>query len=297
MTLLMGDMGGVVMIPCYNMATTLKSSPLERDIVLAAEAGFRHIELRKEKLLDYLRRGNSLTELRQLLDDNGLTPICINALADITFHTGQARVTVEELCHFLCYAGRFVGCRDLEVIAAFGAPTDDREEVTAETAGVLTDLSKIAADYDMRLALEYMGISKNSVRTFDHALEIVERVGRENVGLLPDTWHHFAGGSKPEDFLKASANQIFTVHVSDAPDKTPFTLRRPECIWPGDGAVPIGAMLQNLQKIGYDDIVSVEVFDPDIQRTPPESCIPAAYKRTVEALRDAGVYTGQVEMA
>ena len=174
------------------------------------------------------------------------------------------------------------------MIAAFGAPTDDREEVTAETAGVLTDLSRIAADYNMRLALEYMGISKNSVRTFDHALEIVNRTGRDNVGLLPDTWHHYAGGSSPEDILKAGADQIFTVHVSDAPAKAPYTLRRAECIWPGDGAVPIGAMLCNLQKIGYDDVVSVEVFDPDIQRMPPETCIPLAFERTVEAIRLAG---------
>lgn len=277
------------MFPCYNMATTLRSSPLEKDIVLAAAAGFRHIELRKEKLLDYLRRGHRLQDLKHLLEENKLKPICINALADITFHTGQARVTVEELCHFLCYVGQFVGCRDLEVIAAFNAPTDDREAVTAETAGVLADLSRIAADYHMRLALEYMGVPKNSVRTFDHALEIVNRVGRENVGLLPDTWHHFAGGSQPEDLLKARADQIFTVHISDAPDKAPLTLRRAECIWPGDGVVPIGTMLRCLRKIGYDDIASIEVFDPDIQAMDPEKCIPLAYKRATEAIRSADV--------
>ena len=122
------------MYPCYNMATTMKSSSFENDIVLAAKAGFRHIELRKEKMLDYLRRGHTLPELKQLLEDNQIKPICINALADISFHKGQARETVKEFCHMLCYAGQLVGCRDLEVIAAFGAPTDDREAVTAETA-------------------------------------------------------------------------------------------------------------------------------------------------------------------
>ena len=211
------------MFPCYNMATTLRSSPLEKDIVLAAAAGFRHIELRKEKLLDYLRRGNSLRLLRQLLEENGLKPICINALPDISFHTGQARVAVAELCHFLCYAGQYVGCRDLEVIAAFDAPTDDREAVTAETAGVLTDLARIAADYHMRLALEYMGLPKNSVRTFDHALEIVNRVGLKNVGLLPDTWHHFAGGSRPEDLLKAGPKKT-AVRRTEPPQQEGLTL-------------------------------------------------------------------------
>ena len=278
------------MFPSYNMATTMKSSTMENDILLAAKAGFRHIELRKEKLLNFLQRGGTLTGLKTLLEDNDIKPMCINALADISFHKGQARITVQELCHFLCYAGQFVGCPDLEVIAAFGAPTDDREEVTAETAGVLTELSKIAADYHMRLALEYMGVPKNSVRTYAHAMEIVERTGADNVGLLVDTWHHFAGGSKPEELLGPGSNKIFTVHIGDAPDKAPLTLRRNECIWPGDGAAPIPEMLRNLQKVGYEGIVSVEIFDPGVQAMDPGFCIPLAYERTARAMKEAGVF-------
>ena len=277
------------MFPSYNMATTMKSSTMENDILLAAKAGFRHIELRKEKLLNYLQRGGTLTALKTLLEDNDIKPMCINALADISFHKGQARITVQELCHFLCYAGQFVGCPDLEVIAAFGAPTDDREEVTAETAGVLTELAKIAADYHMRLALEYMGVPKNSVRTYAHAMEIVERTGADNVGLLVDTWHHFAGGSKPEELLGPGSDKIFTVHIGDAPDKAPLTLRRNECIWPGDGAAPIPEMLRNLKKVGYEGIVSVEIFDPGVQAMDPGLCIPLAYERTAQAMKEAGV--------
>ena len=277
------------MFPSYNMATTMKSSTMENDILLAAKAGFRHIELRKEKLLNYLQRGGTLTALKTLLEDNDIKPMCINALADISFHKGQARITVQELCHFLCYAGQFVSCPDLEVIAAFGAPTDDREEVTAETAGVLAELSKIAADYHMRLALEYMGVPKNSVRTYAHAMEIVQRSGADNVGLLVDTWHHFAGGSTPEELLGPGSDKIFTVHIGDAPDKAPLTLRRNECIWPGDGAAPIPEMLRNLKKVGYEGIVSVEIFDPGVQAMDPGLCIPLAYERTAQAMKEAGV--------
>ena len=277
------------MFPCYNMATTMNSSLFENDILLAAKAGFQHIELRKEKLLDYLRRGHSLSELKELLEENQIRPVCINALADISFHKGQARETVEELCHFLCYAGQFVGCRDLEVIAAFGAPTDEREAVTAETAGILSRLGPIAADYGMRLALEYMGVPKNSVRTYAHAMEIVERTGADNVGLLVDTWHHFAGGSKPEELLGPGSDKIFTVHIGDAPDKAPLTLRRNECIWPGDGAAPIPEMLRNLKKVGYEGIVSVEIFDPGVQAMDPGFCIPLAYERTAQVMKAAGV--------
>ena len=277
------------MFPCYNMATTMSGATLEEDIILAAGAGFRHIELRKEKLLNYLQRGHSTEELKHLLEEKNIKPVCINALSDVGFNKGQARLTVQELCHMLCYVGRSVGCPDLEVIASFRAPTDDYETVAAETADALTALGKIAAEYHMRLALEYMGVPKCSVRTFAHALDIVNRVGRDNVGLLSDTWHHFAGGSKPEDILNARGDQIFVVHVGDAPDKAPLTLRRSECVFPGDGAAPIAEMLRALRQIGYDGAVSVEVFDEAVQAMRPEECIPLAYQKTAAALKAAGV--------
>ena len=125
------------------------------------------------------------------------------------------------------------------------------------------------------------------MRTFDHALEIIRRVNLPNVGLLVDTWHHFAGGSAPEELLSAR-DKIFTVHIGDAPDKAPLTLRRNECIWPGDGAAPIAQMLQNLQKAGYDDIVSVEIFDPQVQAMEAEDCIATAFRSTSQALACAG---------
>ena len=68
-----------------------------------------------------------MTDLRQLLADQQLKPICINALAEITFHKGQARVTVEELCHFLCYAGQILGCRDLEVTRRTRQDPDEQD--------------------------------------------------------------------------------------------------------------------------------------------------------------------------
>jgi hypothetical protein len=117
-------------------------------------------------------------------------------------------------------------------------------------------------------------------------MEIVERAGADNVGLLVDTWHHFAGGSKPEELLGPGSDKIFTVHIGDAPDKAPLTLRRNECIWPGDGAVPIPEMLRNLKKVGYDGIVSVEIFDPGVQAMDPGLCIPLAYRRTAQAMKE-----------
>lgn len=277
------------MFPCFNEATVMVNGTLETDIVNAAKYGFRFMELRKEKLMRFLNEGHRLPELKMLLDDNGIRPVCINALAGISFRRGQSRADLRDLCSFLCYVGQYTGCRDLEVIASFDVPTDDAGEIAKETAEELSVLAGIARGYDMRLALEYMGVPRNSVKTFRQALDIVNMVGLDNVGLLPDTWHHYAGGSKPEDILLARGDQIFTVHVSDCPACEPFTVKRAECWWPGDGAAPITEILRNLKAVGYDDIVSVEVFDPGIQGMDVHENIPLAYEKTKAALLKAGV--------
>ena len=161
------------MFPCYNMATTMKSSTLENDIVLAAKAGFRHIELRKEKLLNYLQRGGTLSALKTLLEDNEIKPVCINALADITFHKGQARRSVTELCHFLCYAGQLVGCRDLEAIAAeLHVSREHLSRVFRAQTG--NTLGAFAAEERMRFAARLLRDRTISCK------EIAERIGFES---------------------------------------------------------------------------------------------------------------------
>ena len=167
--------------------------------------------------------------------------------------------------------------------------TDPKGELYKNTAASLKSLSKIARNYGVRLALEYMGVPRNSVKTFRQGLDIVRMVKEDNVGLLPDTWHHYAGGSKPEDFLLAKPDEIFVVHIADCPEHAPFTALRSECLYPGDGAAPITEDLRKLKEIGYDGVVSIEIFDPSIQGMDPEEGIPAAYRKAKEAMEKAGL--------
>ena len=274
---------------CFNEATVMGLGTLRTDLVNCAKAGFTHMEVRKEKLLSFLREGYTVEDLRELLLEHQIRPVCINALSGISFTQKQDRQNMKEVCEFLCYCGSRIGCRDLEVIASFDVPTEDVEEINQNTAASLKSLSKIARNYGIRLALEYMGVPRNSVKTFRQGLDIVRMVNEDNVGLLPDTWHHYAGGSKPEDILLAKPEEVFVVHISDCPEHAPFTAARSECLYPGDGAAPVTEVLRNLKKIGYDGAASIEVFGPEIQAMDPEEGIPAAYRKAKEAMEKAGV--------
>ena len=52
------------MFPCFNEATAMVRGTLETDIMNAAKAGFRYMEIRKEKLMRFLNEGHKLPELK-----------------------------------------------------------------------------------------------------------------------------------------------------------------------------------------------------------------------------------------
>ena len=276
---------------CMNELTIMQNGDLFSHIASCAEHGYSHMEIRKASLIRTLRAGHSLEEIDRALKDHGVTPACVNAIESISFNNRRGMRMLKELSDYLFYCCRSIGCSCVEVIASFRAPTDDPEEIKQETVQSLLQLSDVADHYGVNLALEYMGLPDSSVKTFRQSLEIVDAVGRHNVGILLDTWHHYAFGSQPEDILLARDGQVFMVHVSDCPAREPGQAIRSESYLPGDGVVPIADMLRNLKQIGYDSAVSVEIFDPAIQAIPTDACLTAAREKTLAVMKAAGVLT------
>ena len=96
---------------CFNEATVMGLGTLRTDIVSCAKAGFTHMEVRKEKLLSFLREGYTVEDLKELLLEHQIQPVCINALSGISFTQKQDRQNMKEVCEFLCYCGSRIGCR------------------------------------------------------------------------------------------------------------------------------------------------------------------------------------------
>jgi 2-keto-myo-inositol isomerase len=265
---------------CMNEITIAKQGTLIDHIEACAANGITEMEIRKPFLLEHLRRGGSLEEVKAALDRCGVRPVCLNSIESISFNNKRGMRVLTEMSEYLFYCCRAIGCDCVEVIASFKVPTEDEQEIHTETVQALQQLSDAAKPYGVKLALEYMGVPASSVKTFNQALAIVNEVDRENVGILLDTWHHYAGGSGTDDILKADRGQIFIVHTSDCPRREPLEALRPESFMPGDGVVEIGAMLENLKKVGYDGPVSVEVMAPEIQAMPTQQLFKLAVQTT-----------------
>ncbi len=138
-----------------------------------------------------------------------------------------------------------VGAVSMTALGPF-QPGISREEV-ARDFGLLCDR---AADFGGRVHLEFMP----GTATVDvgGALEVIDGAGRDNGGVLVDTFHFFRGNPDMAALARLPGDRVFAVQVSDAPadfdgDYGTSTFNR---LLPGDGAIDLEGVLGALDRAG-----------------------------------------------
>ena len=245
-----------------NGATTMRAD-LETDIRAAAAAGFELVELRSNKLYDYLAT-NSVEDLRELLRETGVGVLSINTLEHITWRSDEDHAAILDECEKLCEISAVIGCPYvLSVPGALrqGPKTDD--ETIDESVRVLNELADIAEPHGIKIGFEFLGEAGNSVQTLDLGSRIVDLVDRQSVGNVIDTYHFYAGDSSWEALENLDPAKLFIFHINDAEDLPKDQLDDSKRLYPGLGILPIERMKETLDKIGYDGPASVEIFRPE----------------------------------
>lgn len=268
----------------FNEATTLANSNLQRDLELCEKYGYDHIEIRLDKLKEYLRT-RTVKDLSNFFSSSRLKPYAFNALEYINFRDEAGYQQIKEDLIFLCETGRQIGCSTIIVVPSFDIGDYTREQIKMETVRVLHELSDLAQSYGMKLALEFVGYPNCSVNTFGQAYEIVLAANRPNVGIVLDCFHFHAMNSRLEDLKEADPGKIFVFHIDDCEDLPAGALRDHHRLWPGDGAVDLDAILRTLQEIGYGEMVSVELFRPEYWTDDAARTIQTAKAKTEQVVR------------
>jgi len=100
----------------------------------------------------------------------------------------------------------------------------------------------------VRFALEPMNrYETDLIHTAAEGLELIERVGADNFGLLLDTFHMNIEESDIGASIRACGDRIFHFHVADSNR------------WhPGAGHLDFGTILEELENTGYQGFVSGE---------------------------------------
>lgn len=252
----------------FNGATTMKAD-LPADIRAASAAGFDYLEIWAAKLRRFLK-DNTAANLKLLFDEAGIKPLSINSIEHITFRTPEAYARIQSECAELSSISAEIDCPSVVVVPGKLPPNGATvDEVIEESVAVLSDLAKIAAQNDVSLAFEFLGQTDCSVQTLDLANEIVRRVDRENLGLVIDSFHFYAGGSTVEMIEQIRPESLLIFHINDAEDLPRDQLTDAHRLLPGLGILPLPEIIAAFRRIGYDRVASVEIFRPEYWERDP----------------------------
>lgn len=266
-----------------NGATTMKNADLRADIEISAELGYDFIEIWKAKLYDYLKLKN-IDELINSLVKNNMKAYAINSIENITFRNKEDLNYIKEELIRLCEIANKIKCDYIVVVPSPKPSGVSREEIKQESISRLEELSKITQGYDTGLAFEFIGTGNCSVKTLDDAWQIVKGAELENVGLVVDAFHFYTGGSSIQSIKKIPPDKIIIFHINDCEDLPIEKLQDKHRLLPGEGVIPLREIAGALKSIGYNRVVSVELFRPDYWKWDAKKLAYQSKKRTEDIL-------------
>ena len=256
---------------------------------LAATTGFRGVDVN----LDAAMR-DGLEKTRSLLGSLHLHPAFVSLPVefrkdDATFRAGLPKL--EDAAPFAAA----IGCPRMMTYIMPSSPIP-KDELRRTYKQRFTTCADILARSHCRLGLEFLGpvqfrkqFPNEFIWRMNEMLEFAKECG-PNVGLTLDAWHwHHAGGTT-DDIIAAGKERIVVVHFDDAPKLPPEQIRDNERLLPGEGVIDLTAFLHALDKIGYQDGLSVEVFGRGLKQMPPEQSAKLCLEYGRRALEKAGIH-------
>ena len=261
------------MIACFNGATS-RPYPLEADLRAAAAAGFPMVELWAEKFEKYFA-DHSVDDLKRELADRGLRAAAIDLVA-LDYSSPEGVDTAVDRARYLGGIAQSVGC-DLLLLCSWGdLHGRSKEEGIALVAEYVQPVCQAAAEFGCRLAIEPLG-QHALIPGCQEALAIIEQAGQPNLGLMWDFFHYHKSQVPLDVIRQIPPDKLWLVHVDDAPDLPPATLKDPDRVYPGQGAMPLSSYFAILDDLGYTGPVSIELFNQAYYQQPIEEIASAAY--------------------
>lgn len=252
------------MIPVVSQVCSLHSSFAD-DVEHYAAGQCRTIEIWLTKLEEYLK-SHPIAEVGQLIQEHGVELAVASFQGGLfTLDTAASEATWE---HF---GRRLEICQQLGVgtlvVAAdvVGKPTPAHLE---SMRAALRCAGELAAEYGVRVALEFQA-SSTLVNNLETAVALVAECRHTNIGVCLDTYHLWTGPSRLNDLAYLTPENLFHVQVSDLAGVPRELAADADRILPGEGDLPLDAIVEHLKSIHYTGCVSIELMNPQIWQVPP----------------------------
>jgi sugar phosphate isomerase/epimerase len=161
----------------------------------------------------------------------------------------------------------------------------------------LEQVAAVLGDHGIRFGMEYVG-PKTSwtaarypfIHTMAEMKELIAAIGRDNVGLILDSWHWYCSGETIADIKTLKPTDVIAVDLNDAPagipvDKQMDLVRDLPC---STGVINVKSFLSGLLAIGYDGPVRAEPFKADLRKMSTDQAV----AKTAESMKKAFALIG-----
>ena len=265
----------------FNEATALncQGQSLMADLEACERHGFDYIEIRYDCIKQYLLE-HTLEELAEWFRTHRLKPWAYNTLLYFNQRDEAGVKEIDDEVDFIIKVSDAIDLKLLITVPSFDVGPKTIDAIRAEAVARLRYLSDRVAPHGIRISLEFCGVPTCSINQFGTAYDVVEAVGRDNVGITLDTFHFHAMGSRWEDLERADGKKIFAFHLNDAENLPIGSMLDDKRLWPGDGCLNHDRTLKTLKKIGFDGVCTVEEFRPEYYLLSHDENVRTAWKKT-----------------
>jgi len=227
---------------------------LEVNVAKIAGWGYDGVELaiRDPRLVD-------AGELQRVVGGHGMAVPAIGTgqawgEEKLSFTSDNASVreaAIERMKSHIPLAARLDAVIIVGLIRGIIPPGQTHERSMEYLVEAIRECAAAAAGTGVRFALEPLNrYETDLVQTVAEGLDLVERIGADNFGLLLDTFHMNIEEPVIEDSIRACGDRIFHFHVADS-----------NRWYPGAGHLDFRAILETLAATGYQGFISGE-FKP-----------------------------------
>lgn len=148
-----------------------------------------------------------------------------------------------------------------------------------QTAGEFRRVADRLGVLGARLAVEFLAFSR--VHSIADALDLIDRAGVANAGVLVDTWHFFLGPDGWDELAELPPERLAYVQFDDHPAITGDDLREETIhrrVFPGEGLFDLERFSRTLRARGFDGLVSVEILSQTWRGGDIEEFVRRAYR-------------------
>jgi 4-hydroxyphenylpyruvate dioxygenase len=242
------------------IATVCMSGSLADKLAAAAEAGFDGVEIFENDLTYFDGRPEDVRALARSL---GLELVALQPFRDFEGLPEPLRRRAFERARRKFELMQRLGTPLLLVCSSVSAESiDDPGRVAAD----LHELGELARQFGVAVGFEALAWGRH-INDYRQAWAVVRAADHPHVGLILDSFHLLARRLPVDDIGAIPSDRIVLVQTADAPgiDMDPLFLSRHYRCFPGQGDLPVPAMMRKLDQIGYRGPISHEVFSDDFR--------------------------------